>query len=83
MQIDAIFEHKSVEVFLKRRQLLNQYKKAKQHILNGRMKTVSFKLREPHSAGVWQFKINKQYRAYVIFVDTKTIAVFSIDNHQK
>lgn len=78
-----IEEEKHVREYLEKRQLLAQYKKAKQFILEGFSSQTSLKLLQPKEKGVWSFRINKQFRALAVYKEeTKSLIVFSISNHQ-
>ncbi|MDA9128953.1 hypothetical protein N9J72_00555 [Candidatus Gracilibacteria bacterium] len=80
MNILLILEESSkVGEFLKKRGLLEQYKKEKKKILSGQHS--SLKLRQPKNKGMYYFRINKQFRAYG-FMKENTLVVFKIDNHQ-
>jgi hypothetical protein len=46
------------------RNLIKQYKKAKEMLCDGRFKNIDFKLRQPKKYEVYQFRINKKYRAF-------------------
>lgn len=82
MQIQGIIEHRSCVKYLQSRQLVAQYKKAKEKILSGDLKSVDFKKRLPYKSEKYYFRINKQYRAIGYF-ENKVFVVFEIDNHQK
>ncbi len=81
-RIKRIFETKEVEKFLKSRNLLKQYKKAKRYLLEERLLTVRFGERRPKGSGIWYFRINKQYRAYCVFNENNDLVVFEINDHQ-
>lgn len=81
MKISSVLEEGFILDDLKARKLLKQYQKAKQSILSGHLKQVRFKLRQPKEAGIYAFRINKQFRALCIFKENELI-IFSIDNHQ-
>ncbi len=49
--------------YIEKRGLKNQYQKSCKFILEGYLKNVDLKLREPKSQEIWYFRINKQYRA--------------------
>lgn len=80
--IRRIFERKDILPYLESRQLLKQYKKAKQYLLSGGMWQVLFKERQPKGSGIWSFRINRQFRALGIFDDDGNLIIFKIDNHQ-
>lgn len=81
-KIYRIFERKEILPYLEARGLLNQYKKAKQYLLNGNVIQVRFKERNPKGSGIWYFRINRQFRALFIFDEIGNLIVFKIDNHQ-
>jgi len=62
-----IVEKKSILVYLKKRNLLKQYKKAKDYILENNLQSVKFKERIPKGSGIFYFRINKQFRALGVF----------------
>lgn len=78
----SIFEKKEVLPYLIKRNLLKQYKKAKNYLLAGNVLQVKFKERNPKGSGIWYFRINRQYRALGVFDDEGNLIVFKIDNHQ-
>ncbi len=77
-----ILERKEILPYLQVRGLLNQYKKAKQFLLEGNALQVRFKERNPKGSGIWYFRINKQFRALGIFDRDGNLIVFEIDSHQ-
>ena len=79
--INVIFESDDVVKFLKSRKLLKQYGKVKDFILNPNLQKKFLKKRKPKKDGIYQFRINKQYRAFCIF-DGKDLIVFEISDHQ-
>jgi len=80
-KIHHIFEKKSVYPYLLKRGLLEQYKKAKRYLLEGRLLSVRFKERNPKGSGIWYFRINKQFRALAVFNKEGDLIVFEVDNH--
>lgn len=82
MKVRLILETKDVVQFLKSRNLLKQYKKAKRYLLEERILTVRFRERKPKGSGIWYFRINKQYRAYGTFNKNGNLVVFEINDHQ-
>jgi len=81
MKVSEVWETREVETYLSDRGLLKQYKKAKQYILLGLFDTATLRKRQPKSAGVWYFRINKKFRA-LSYLDGDILKVFHIDNHQ-
>lgn len=80
--IQEIFEKKEILPYLEKRNLLKQYKKAKDYLLKGNTLQVKFKERNPKGSGIWYFRINRQYRALGVFNDKGNLIIFKIDNHQ-
>lgn len=80
-KIGFIFETKDVLPYLEKRNLVKQYKKAKQFLLAGNVLQVKFKERNPKGSGVWYFRINRQYRALGVFNDDGHLIVFEIYDH--
>ena len=70
-----------VVAFLKSRNILAQYKKAKEQIKNQQYKIALLKKREPKKDGIYQFRITRKYRAFAIRKENRLI-VFSISDHQ-
>lgn len=80
-EIKYIKEERKVFLYLQKRNLINQYKKAKNYILAWDLQNVDFKLRKPKKDKIYYFKINNQYRAFAsLFEDT--LVIFEIYNHQ-
>lgn len=81
LNIRYVVEDHGIREYLNQHGLLKQYKKAKQHIIEGRYQNVRLKKRQPKQGNVWYFRINKQYRA-VGYLDTRGIfKVAEIDDH--
>lgn len=76
-----VVEHKRVVVYLRKRNLLTQYQKAKQLLLQNLFGSVALKKRNPKSSNIWYFRINKQYRALCIR-ENGMLIVFAVDDHQ-
>ena len=68
--------------YLESRQIITQYKKAKELLLSGNLESVQFKKRHPYKSEKYYFRINKQYRAIGYF-DGDVFVVFEVDDHQK
>jgi ribosomal protein L20 len=81
MQIQKIIEREKLLDYLTKRNLLEQYKKAKEKILNKNYFSVDLKKRKPEMDEIWQFRINRQYRAFCYFNGTMLV-VFKISDHQ-
>ena len=80
--VQEIFEKKDILPYLEKRNLLKQYKKAKEYLLKGNTLQVKFKERNPKGSGIWYFRINRQYRALGVFDENGSLIIFKIDNHQ-
>lgn len=80
--IQEILEKKEILPYLEERNLLKQYKKAKDYLLKGNTLQVKFKERNPKGSGIWYFRINRQFRAFGVFDDNGNLIIFRIDNHQ-
>ena len=81
MQIKNILERDDILLILEKKNLLAKYKKAKNFILENHSKLVDLKKRKPQNDEMWQFRIDKQFRAYCYF-EADILIVFHIDNHQ-
>lgn len=81
MIINKIIEIEKILIFLQKRNLVKQYKKAKLYILAGHLNNVLFKIREPKEKGIYSFRINKQFRAFAVFKNN-TLRIIKINNHQ-
>jgi hypothetical protein len=79
--IKGVVINKKYESYLKDRWLLQQYKKAVNLFLLWNLLAIDFKLRKPKKDWIFQFKINKQFRA-LWEVKWSTFFVKSISNHQ-
>ena len=81
MKIEKIYESEEVLEYLQKRNLVKQYKKAKNYILLWYFQNVDFKLREPKEDQIYYFRINKQFRVHR-FIESNQFYVLEIDNHQ-
>ncbi len=81
-KIQKILEKKEILPYLEKRNLVKQYKKAKQFLLEGKTLQSKFKERNPKGSGIWYFRINKKYRALGVFNDNSDLIIFKIDDHQ-
>lgn len=77
---DEIEESKEVFSYLFERNLLKQYKKAKNSLILWLYKNVDFKKREPKIDEIYYFRINKQFRA-IWYIENKKLKILKIDNH--
>ena len=81
MKIYKILEHKKVWDYIISHNLLTQYKKAKQFILDWNFKWVEFKKRRPYKSEKYYFKVNNKYRVFC-FLEWTTLKIFEISVHQ-
>ena len=81
IDIRIVIERDDVIAYLKKRNLFLKYKKSKDLLLGGNFDLVALKKRKPKSAGIWSFRVDKQFRA-LSYIDGNTMVVFDIDNHQ-
>lgn len=81
MRVKNILERGDILLELEKKNLLAKYKKAKNFILEDHSKLVDLKKRKPKKDEVWQFRIDRQFRAYCYF-EKGALIVFHIDNHQ-
>ena len=82
----VIKELPEISEYIISRNLEKQYKKSKNFLSEWLYSLVDFKLRQPKKYEVYQFRINKKYRAFWIFRDTinfgKVFVVTEISDHQ-
>ena len=64
IQFEDIVTEKNVQKYLNSRGIKAQYIKAAKKLLAGDTRSVSFKIRKPKQAKIYQFKINDKFRAY-------------------
>lgn len=76
-----ILEEDDVIEYIKKRNLWNQYKKAKSYILWWEFKKTNLKERQPKWSWMYYFRINKQYRA-IWYVKENYLIIIKIDNYQ-
>ena len=67
--------------YLEKRNLSNQYRKAKVNLLNWRFTNINFSIREPKRNKIYYFRVNKQFRIFW-YIENKVFKVIKIDNHQ-
>lgn len=81
LNVNNIYEEDYILEFLEKRNLISQYKKSKQNILNWVYSWNKLWYKEPKKSWILYFRINKQFRALCRF-DWDNLIVFNIDNHQ-
>ena len=74
-------ERKKVIDYLKKRQIVKPYLKAKKYLEADQYEIVDFKIRKPKSEEAYQFRITRKFRAFGHFVGD-TFVVASISDHQ-
>lgn len=82
MKISQIVITEKCIRFLKRKNLVKKWKKAKEYLLSGDLSSVDFKKRRPYKSEKYYFRLDKQYRAIGFFEDT-VLYIFEIDDHQQ
>lgn len=76
-----VFDNDDVLKSISKYNLSKQYNKACNYIEIGNYKAVLLKLREPKSAQVYQFRINRKFRAFAIR-ELDSLYVYKISDHQ-
>lgn len=76
-----IYESDEVVTYLKKRNMVKAYLKAKNYFEKGLTINIDFKLLKPKQYGHYQFKINNKYRAKGYFRD-ENFLVTEISDHQ-
>jgi len=82
MIVNNIFEDEWIKEYLEKRNLLKQFKKAKNKILSWINSNNYFKERKPKNSNIWYFRINKKYRAYWSIDKDWDLIIFEINDHQ-
>ncbi len=77
-----ILENKTVILFLKKRNLLKQYKTSKEIILKWIFWKTKFWEKMPKWKNIRYFRINKQFRTIWSLDEKNILRIFEIDNHQ-
>jgi len=78
--INTVIETSTVIKYLKKKNIYKQYLKSKSYIESGYCSLVDLKIRQPKHKGIWQFKMNDQYRAFCFYKDSKW-RVYEIWDH--
>lgn len=76
-----VLDNDLVRKKIKKYQLEKQYQKALQYLQSGSFHTVQLKIRKPKQDQIYQFRINKKFRA-LAFKQDKKLYVFEISDHQ-
>jgi len=76
-----IFITKKVEIYLGKRNLHKKFKKCLLDLKDGNLKKVDFKKRKPKSDNIFQFRIDKKFRAFG-YLQGEVFFIFSISDHQ-
>ena len=77
-----IVEEKGIRKHLEQRNILGQYKKAKEDFEANRFQQIQLKKRQPKKIEGFQFRITKKYRAFGYFKDNAVFIVTEISDHQ-
>lgn len=79
--ITRVLEIDDVMEYLASRNILQQYNRAKQYLLEGKFGPVGFKKRKPLRDNTYEFRITQKYRGRCYFKNSYLI-VFEIYDHQ-
>lgn len=79
--ITRILEVGDVIEYLTSRNILKQYHKEKQYLLEGNLRPVGFKKRKPLRDNTYEFRVTQKYHARCYFQNSYLI-VFEINDHQ-
>ncbi len=77
-----VFEEDGVITYLKSRNIVRPYLKAKRYIEMGYYEQVDLRKRKPKDAGIYYFKITNKYRAIGYIEDKTTFIVTEISDHK-
>lgn len=82
MEIVAI--HSEIKAYLKKRGLEKKFEKQKRFFeKNPFYPSLETELLEPREMRIWNFRIDRKYRAIFIFRKKDTIEIFDVNNHYK
>ncbi len=81
MMITEVLITNKCALFLQKKGLIPQWKKAKEYILTGKFSAISFKKRRPYKSEKYYFRLNRQYRA-IGFIEDNTLKIFEVNDHQ-
>ncbi len=79
--ISKILIDSGLILYLEKRNIGNQYKKAQEFLLNWNFKQVDFRIRQPKKNKIFYFKINSKYRAWCK-LEWSILKIIEIDDHQ-
>jgi len=80
--IQSVLISKSCISYLKKRNLVDKWKKAKDFLLKNDFKSVDLKKRNPYKTEKYYFRLDKKYRAFCFFEEGGILKVFEINDHQ-
>lgn len=76
--------HADIIMYLKKRHLQEKFEKQKALFENNRLHpSLETELLEPKHMRIWSFRVDKKYRAILIFRDKDTVEILDINNHYR
>lgn len=79
--IETVLVESQVDQYIRKHQLLSQFRKSVQKLKSGQHAGLDFKKRIPKSANIWQFRITQKYRAWCK-KKKGVVIIYKIDDHQ-
>ena len=76
-----VVEEIGVRKYLEERNIIDQYRKAKENFEADRYQQIKLKKRQPKKLGEFQFRITQKYRAFGYFMETNIFIVTEISKH--
>lgn len=76
-----VLEEDGIVAYIKKRNIVKPYLKAKSHMEKGFYELVDLRKRKPKSANLLYFKIDKKYRA-IGYVENNIFIITEISDHQ-
>jgi len=76
-----VLEEEGIVDYLKKRNIVKPYLKAKKYMESGFYELVDLRKRKPKKLQIFYFKINQKYRA-IGYIENDTFIVTEISDHQ-
>ncbi|MCD4793997.1 MAG: hypothetical protein K8R54_12235 [Bacteroidales bacterium] len=76
-----VLEEDGIIEYIKKRNLVKPYLKAKEYMETGFYELVDLRKRKPKSVNIFYFKITKKYRA-IGYIESNTFIITEISDHQ-
>jgi len=76
-----VLEEEGIVAYLKKRNIVKPYLKAKKYMEDGFYEVVDLRKRKPKKLQIFYFKINQKYRA-IGYIENNTFIVTEISDHQ-